>query len=63
MSESFRLDEADEDSCLTPLRRDQVRRAYAAVEAYKLGRGGVTLIANLFSMSPETIKKGQLDLA
>ena len=37
-------------------------RAYAAVEAYKLGRGGVTLIAELFEMSPETIKKGQRDL-
>lgn len=37
-------------------------RAYAAVEAYKLGRGGVTFIADLFEMSPETIKKGQRDL-
>ena len=31
-------------------------RAYAAVEAYKLGRGGVTFIAELLGMSPETIK-------
>ena len=38
------------------------RRAYAAVEAYKLGPGGVTFIAGLFGMSPETIKKGQRDL-
>jgi len=37
-------------------------RAYAAVEAYKLGRGGVTFIAELLGMSPETIKKGQRDL-
>jgi hypothetical protein len=37
-------------------------RAYAAVEAYKLGRGGVGFIAELFEMSPETIKKGQRDL-
>ena len=38
------------------------RRAYAAVEAYKLGQGGVTRIANLFGMSPETIKRGREDL-
>jgi len=37
-------------------------RAYAAVEAYKLGRGGVMFIAELFEMSPETIKRGQQDL-
>ena len=38
------------------------RRAYAAVEAYKLGRGGVSHIAGLFEMSPETIKRGRDDL-
>ncbi len=38
------------------------RRAYAAVEAYKLGQGGVTRIADLFGMSPETIKRGRDDL-
>ena len=38
------------------------RRAYAAIEAYKLERGGVTLIADLFGMSPETIKRGREDL-
>ena len=38
------------------------RRAYAAIEAYKLGRGGVSYIARLLGMSPETIKKGQRDL-
>lgn len=38
------------------------RRAYAAVEAYKLGQGGVTRIADLFAMSPETIKRGREDL-
>ena len=37
-------------------------RAYAAVEAYKLGQGGVTFIGDLLRMSPETIKKGQRDL-
>ena len=38
------------------------RRAYAAVEAYKIGYGGVTFIAELFGMCPETIKRGQRDL-
>lgn len=38
------------------------RRAYAAVEAYRLGQGGVTYIAKLFGMSPETIKRGREDL-
>ena len=37
-------------------------RAYAAVEAYKSDRGGVTFICDLLGMSPETIKKGQRDL-
>ena len=37
-------------------------RAYAAVEAYKLERGGVAFICDLLGMSPETIKKGQRDL-
>jgi hypothetical protein len=38
------------------------RRAYAAVEAYKIGRGGVFYISRLFGMSPDTIKKGRDDL-
>ena len=38
------------------------RRAYAAVEAYRLGQGGVTYIGKLFGMSPETIKRGREDL-
>ncbi len=37
-------------------------RAYAAVEAYILERGGVSFIAELFEMSTETIKKGSRDL-
>lgn len=38
------------------------RRAYAAVEAYKLGRGGVTFISRVLVVSPETIKRGKRDL-
>jgi Rhodopirellula transposase DDE domain len=38
------------------------RRAYAAIEAYKLGHGGVSIISRLLEISPETIKRGQRDL-
>lgn len=38
------------------------RRAFAAIEAYRIGRGGVKAMANLLGMSPETIKKGREDL-
>lgn len=38
------------------------KRAYAAIEAYKLGYGGVKAISRLFGMSPETIKRGREDL-
>ena len=37
-------------------------RAYAAVEAYKLGYGGVSFVSKLLGMTPETIKHGQRDL-
>jgi len=38
------------------------RRAYAAVEAYKPGSPGVVIVAGIFGMSTETIKKGRDDL-
>jgi hypothetical protein len=41
---------------------ERERRAYAAAEAYKIGRGGVRAIARLFGMSPDTIKRGKDDL-
>lgn len=34
------------------------RRRYAAVEAAKLGRGGVTFIAKLFGCDAATIRRG-----
>ena len=42
------------------LRRD--RRRYAAVEATKLGHGGVEYIAGLFGCDPKTIRQGQAEL-
>jgi hypothetical protein len=39
------------------------RRRYAAVEAAKLGHGGITYIASVLGCSYKTILKGQFDLA
>jgi hypothetical protein len=38
------------------------RRRYAAVEATKLGHGGVEYIAGLFGCDPKTIRQGQAEL-
>jgi hypothetical protein len=38
------------------------RRRYAAVEATKLGHGGVEYIACLFRCDPKTIRRGQAEL-
>jgi hypothetical protein len=38
------------------------RRRYAAVEATKLGHGGIEYIAGLFGCDPKTIRQGQLEL-
>ena len=38
------------------------RRRYAAVEAEKLGRGGVRYISELFGCDPNTIRVGAFDL-
>jgi hypothetical protein len=38
------------------------RRRYAAVEAAKLGHGGVEYVAQLLGCDPQTIGQGHLDL-
>jgi hypothetical protein len=38
------------------------RRRYAAIEAEKLGHGGVAYVATLFGCDPETIRRGNEDL-
>ncbi len=38
------------------------RRRYAAVEALKLGHGGIDYIARLFGCDPKTIRQGMQDL-
>ena len=38
------------------------RRRYAAVEAAKLGHGGVEYVASLLGCDPKTIRQGQSEL-
>ena len=38
------------------------RRRYAAVEAEKLGHGGVQYVADLFACDPDTVRHGQQDI-
>jgi len=37
-------------------------RRYAAVEAEKLGHGGVQYVADLFDCDPGTVRQGQQDI-
>lgn len=39
------------------------RRRYAAIEAEKVGHGGLSYVARLFGCDPETVRHGQEDLA
>lgn len=43
--------------------REKDRRRYAAVEAAKLGHGGVEYISALLGCDPKTIRHGQRDLS
>lgn len=39
------------------------RRRYAAVEAEKLGHGGIDYVARLFECDPDTVRRGAEDNA
>ena len=39
------------------------RRQWAAVEAEKIGRGGISIVSEALRMSPNTIKKGMSEIA
>jgi len=41
---------------------EQQRRWYAAIEARKLGRGGMTLMSQITGMSVDTIRRGRDEL-
>lgn len=42
--------------------RENDRRRYAAIEATKLGHGGVEYIAGLLGCDPKTIRRGAAEL-
>jgi hypothetical protein len=42
--------------------RENDRRRYAAIEATKLGHGGVEYIARVLGRDPKTIRQGQTEL-
>jgi hypothetical protein len=42
--------------------REKDRRRYAAVEAAKLGPGGLPYLARLLGIDPKTIRQGEADL-
>ena len=42
--------------------REKDQRRYAAVEAEKLGHGGIEYLASLLGCDPKTIRQGQADL-
>jgi len=42
--------------------REKDRRRYAAVEAAKLGPGGIPYLARLLGIDPNTIRRGLADL-
>jgi len=41
---------------------ERERRLYAAAEAAKLGRGGLTYLAHLFGCDEKTIRRGRREL-
>lgn len=43
--------------------REKDRRRYAAVEAAKLGHGGIEYVSTLLGCDPKTIRQGLVDLA
>jgi hypothetical protein len=64
MSESFyrRSTEIKMKSLFDSL-SEKNRRRYAAVEADKLGYGGIDYISRLFGIDPKTIQSGMNDLS
>jgi hypothetical protein len=42
--------------------REKDQRRYAAVEAEKLGHGGIEYLSSLLDCDPKTIRQGQADL-
>jgi hypothetical protein len=43
--------------------REKDRRRYAAVEAIRLGHGGVEYVAGVLGCDPKTVRQGRVELA
>ena len=48
---------------LGPVLNERQRRQWAAAEAIKLGRGGISRVSQALRMSPNTIKRGMQELS
>ena len=60
--EAYSVDVARKMKRLFDWLSEKDRRRYAAVEAAKLGHGGVEYIAGLLQCDPKTIRQGLQDL-
>ena len=60
--ERYRKDTERRMQALYRTLSEKERRRYAAIEADKLGHGGVEYIASLFEVDPKTIRRGLEEL-
>ena len=59
---AYSVDYGTEDAAILRVAVEKNRRRYAAVEAAKLGHGGVEYIAQVLACDPKTIRQGFRDL-
>jgi len=60
--EEVRRDISDRYETCSSSMNERQRRHWAAGEALKLGRGGITLVSQALRISPNTIKKGMMEI-
>lgn len=58
----YTVDVEDKMRRLYSMLNERDRRRYAAVEAAKLGYGGVSYVSRVFDCDPKTIERGACDL-
>lgn len=61
--EDVMRDISDRFEAFSSSMNERQRRHWAADEALKLGRGGITLVSKALRISPNTIKKGMMEIA
>jgi hypothetical protein len=62
MESRYSLDTERQMAAFYQSLRENDRRRYAAIEANKLGYGGVEYISQLFGCDPKTIRAGRAEL-